>query len=925
VIGFIWSGIKFARSRTIALGAGILVASVAFALLTATVDVGVARIKGAVSRNWRGAYDLLVLPAHSAGQAASGKAGRTRLVQDNYLSAATGGITMGQYGKIAHLPGVGVAAPLAIVGYVLETADVPVDVSAAAGRSGARVLAVTSRFTADQGLSKYPPQHDGYAYITPDSLSPYRFNRKGGGVERLEQLPDGRSVGVCAIDARPDAALQSSPFQVAADAGLNSCYSRASQASGPVNAVVEWSFPVLVAGINPQADNRLTGLARAVTSGRYLSQSQGTIRGGSGGNGTVVPVLGSTVSFDGDVDRVSVSLLPAPAVAAVRSGQPPARIARVLDSEKAAPITPVTITGAEAWQQLLSQLAAPITATNSQYAQAIGQYWTVGAVKYQRGADGRLVPAPTANPDSVWLAGTNTNGLTYVAAPPGAADTGFRPLTEHRAVLGAAPAFLKLVGEFDPYSLPGFAGTGPGSPLASYRAPLETGATAASRSLLGGRPLLPDGNMAGYAQQPPLLYTTLAGAAALENPGVYAGTGEQAAAPIGSIRVRVSGLRGSVPQKLAKIAAVGQEIRTTTGLRVDVTAGSSSQAVTIDLAAGRFGRPALLLSEPWTATGVALVILHQADRESLALFILILVVCALFLASAALAGVRGRRHEIGALQALGWSRRSVFTLVLGEVVALGLLAGLAGAVLSAALIAGLGLDVPLWRAVLVLPAAVVLSLGAGLGPAWLAARTGLLAALAGPARAPHHGGRRFRTVTGLALTGVARVPGRCALAGAALAIGVAGLAVLLAAQASLGTSIGDSALAGLVTANTRGSDLASALLAIGLGAAAVADMTYLNLRERSAELAALAACGWGRAQLGRLLGTEGLITAVTGAVIGAAAGLAAAAVAFGISAPVIAGAVIAAAGGTIVALIGTVAVLASSSDRPLAAVLAADE
>jgi ABC-type antimicrobial peptide transport system permease subunit len=158
-----------------------------------------------------------------------------------------------------------------------------------------------------------------------------------------------------------------------------------------------------------------------------------------------------------------------------------------------------------------------------------------------------------------------------------------------------------------------------------------------------------------------------------------------------------------------------------------------------------------------------------------------------------------------------------------------------------------------------------------------------------------------------------------------MAAGVAGLAVLLAAQASFGRSIGDSALAGLVTASTRGTDLVSALLALGLGAASVADVTYLNLRERSGELAALAAAGWGRLQLGRLLVTEALITAVAGSVTGAAIGLAAAAGAFGLSLAVVVGVVGAAAAGTGVALAGTAAVLFFTSGRPLAAALAADE
>ncbi len=178
---------------------------------------------------------------------------------------------------------------------------------------------------------------------------------------------------------------------------------------------------------------------------------------------------------------------------------------------------------------------------------------------------------------------------------------------------------------------------------------------------------------------------------------------------------------------------------------------------------------------------------------------------------------------------------------------------------------------------------------------------------------------------GLALTGLARVPGRCALAAVALGFGVAALAVLLATQVSFSSSIGDSELASLVTTTTRGTDVISALLAVGLGAAAVADVTYLNLRERAGELAAMEASGWGRRQIGVLLAIEGLLTALLGAIGGAAVGLVVASIAFGLSLPVIGGAAAAAAIGVVVALSGTAAVLRLTSDRPLAAVLAADE
>ena len=52
-----------------------------------------------------------------------------------------------------------------------------------------------------------------------------------------------------------------------------------------------------------------------------------------------------------------------------------------------------------------------------------------------------------------------------------------------------------------------------------------------------------------------------------------------------------------------------------------------------------------------------------------------------------------------------------------------------------------------------------------------------------------------------------------------------------------------------------------------------ADVLYLNIRDRAAELATLRAIGWTDPALGRLIGYEGLALGVLGAVTGALLGL----------------------------------------------------
>jgi ABC-type lipoprotein export system ATPase subunit len=402
--------------------------------------------------------------------------------------------------------------------------------------------------------------------------------------------------------------------------------------------------------------------------------------------------------------------------------------------------------------------------------------------------------------------------------------------------------------------------------LTTYNPPTARPGDARSTRLLHGRDLSPDANIAGYLQSPPLLLTTMRSLPALTNPEWYSDT--NGARPISVIRVRVGDLRGSVRQQLARIGQVALAIKKATGLQVDVTAGASPTSVSVDLPAGRFGRPALTLSEPWVKKGVAVAVLTAVDRKSAALFVLILIVTAAFLANGAFAAVRARRHEIGVLRCLGWPRGDIFRLVLGELVVLGLLAGVAGAAVSALAIWLSGLDLPLIRVLLVPPVAVALALLAGFTPAWRAGRGEPLDAVA-PAVLSARRTRAVHRVSGLGLSNLRRMPGRAALAAVALAVGVAALTVLLAIQFSFGHEVAGTALGGFVTNQVRGVDYFSAALAIGLGGASVADVLYLNLRERAPEFAALAAMGWRRKHLVRLGWVEGSAIGLIGSMIGA--------------------------------------------------------
>jgi putative ABC transport system permease protein len=96
-----------------------------------------------------------------------------------------------------------------------------------------------------------------------------------------------------------------------------------------------------------------------------------------------------------------------------------------------------------------------------------------------------------------------------------------------------------------------------------------------------------------------------------------------------------------------------------------------------------------------------------------------------------------------------------------------------------------------------------------------------------------------------------------------------------------GTLLGDA-----ITVQVRGTDYVAAAITMLLGAATVADVLYVNIRERSAEFALLGAVGWDGGRLGRLAAYEAVILGVVGGLLGAGAGLGVAAAVGGALPPV---------------------------------------
>ncbi|MGA7912884.1 MAG: FtsX-like permease family protein [Candidatus Dormiibacterota bacterium] len=933
--------VRSRRDRSIALGAGILVASVSFSLLTAAASTSQLEVHGTIDAAARPAYDILVRPKGAADAIET----QDNLVRDNFLAGTFGGISIAQWQKILALPNVTVAAPIANIGYVIPQATVVVPVVPLSSSDPYQLFRVQVTWKAANGLSSYPGGTD-YVYYTPtDRLV---IVQQADSSVAVEEVVTGHAKPVAScpeLQLNPPGGLNTGGEEnLACFSGMSPTINTSSLLGTPSapGAIVTFSFPMMLSAIDPVQEANLVGLPQTVVSGTYLSELQGLLPPVQQTLG--LPVIAASRNFLDESLTASVQQLTVPPDVNVPDELANSQAVQSFLQGLAGPVVQQrTLSAQSSYATLLNQLRSGEVSVEGQFQGGmIITYWTSSGVAY-RAQRSALAPIATSNPASVWDEGAGTFE-TEMPAPPGNEDTQFQRLTGHQGNLiynedptngSFGVVQLKIQGEFDPDKLPGF---NPLSavPLETYYPPVVTGANAASEKALDNQPLGPTMNLGGYVAQPPMLLTTitalkqmlsrtcyLSGNLAITAPSCTRYSDTDAPAPISAIRVRVADVHGFEPIDRARILAVATAIKKATGLQVDITAGSSPTTVDVDLPAGCCGEPALTVAEGWVRKGAALAVLNAVDAKSLVLFVLVLVVCVLFLANGAYASVRSRRTELGVLACLGWGRAALFRLVLGELALVGLTTGVVGAALAEILALALRLDLPWWRALLVVPIALGLACVAGIAPAYAATRGRPLDAVYS---VPGGGGRHraVRHVSGIARANLLRRPARLVSGALGLFIGVAAFAVLLAVQLAFQGQVVGTALGNVVSVQVRSVDLIAAVLALLLGAFSVADVLAVNLRDRAGEQAVLAATGWRPATLFRLAFTEGMVVGIVGAIAGGAVGLGLAAILTGSALAVAPSAILAAVIGLV--LVGAVLMVPAwqASQTAPAAALAED-
>ena len=834
---FIWRSLRGRDIRSLLLLLGVLVVSGAFGLLTSAAETVQVIVDEDLAKYWRTTYDVLVRPpgTRSAIEEQYG------LVQANHLSGIPGGITFEQYAAIQSIPGIEVAAPIAMLSYF--------DLDISFGNE-AQVLRIEEpgfyrmdvTLTVDDGLQQHDVTLRRYLFLSSESVPLSWEEQMALGTRRLtvispEMLGDATSLP----------------------------------------ATFRYRLPVLLAAIDPEQEAALVGLDGAVTERSYFSAGD-VPRGdthffeamGAMVHDYHVPILLNSHSYvqaevQGDVWRLALPADGDTFQEVLARGE-----ARYLDTLPVERVGAIKSSNEEIYQWLLDY-----------WGNVILYPWTTSmslrSATFAPLPDAALPAAPEYVEIQVpWAASTpvlevRPQGMTEgpesgVTHTP---EVRFRAITRRRmeGVQEGDQVQIEgeIVGGFDIEKLPPLAEGLVYVPLETYYPPLitlrydESGTPV--EPPVGVHPTL---NPEGYIQRPPLLLTTLE-AAKLFNP----------VDPISAVRVRVGGIDRYSPKAQAQIEAIAAEIVARTGLQVDVVVGSSPRPVLVHIPGYEDVPPLGYVEEQWIQKGVNLTVGRQVKRGNLLLFGVMLVACSLYILNTALMSALGRRREVALQKALGWRSSTVFRLLLAEAALVGLVAGVLGLLLAVGVAALLGLRLPLVNAALILPVGLGLCLLGTVVPALLAARTPPAAVLQ---RGDVTGGALRHGRPGLGtyvLRGLWRRRARLGLALAAMA--VAGGLVTLFGVATLGTRgyLSGTLLGEYLLLHIEGYHYGMAAVVLGVAALAVADALIDEVLARRREIGVLKAVGWRDRQVAGLFVREGLLLGLAGGVLGWLVGLAA--------------------------------------------------
>lgn len=612
-------------------------AIVAMSCVVAASGAASDRLSVALDENWRGAYDLLVLPSGQDFGAGS----TDGLVDPNFVgTAGRGGISLAQLDDIRRTAHVEVAAPVGLAGSLRNSAVFP-------------MLLVTD--DPDREISVL--RDDTVATLTMEL-----WDTRG-----VEERLLNRNEGIVALRLREPGLPLEEIVATATVTGFSTLWSNQGYYIGLGSAP---EFPASIVAVDPEAESMLLGTENS----RFLQ-----------------PLIDAPEnrSPGGWASRVDEESYPSSYMAldeAGRSGSSPAEVVplilRSYDLESF--VMRVTIEASElgdrAFPHSVGQLEEAVAqavdaqemTVESDVSSALTPFGGRGLVVRWPGSEAvdenlmMSLPATDLTPDlvgrPVYEAVAHEEKLSYRVLPQGITDAaGLAPDSGARQLSGTEEHAGNVQSYRDPESVPGygFANALP-APLEVFRPgdvvdPQSEAASYVPSGLYSGNTTMssenhvvwPNVSDQDFITGIPGAFTDLAGAQTLR--------GET---PIDVVRVRIADVNQYDQQGVERVAEVAEAIRTL-GLDVIVVAGSSPQSIDLfvaDYVVHGDGTTSDLgwVSQEWTTLQAAAAVEEGVSGATTALTVASTGAVLLALTVTSLLSALGQRDHVSILRRVGW-------------------------------------------------------------------------------------------------------------------------------------------------------------------------------------------------------------------------------------------------------------------------------
>ncbi|MFS0674911.1 FtsX-like permease family protein [Ornithinibacillus sp. 179-J 7C1 HS] len=817
MIRFIWQNWWRRKERFILLIIGAFIVSAGLTYLIGLSETNKGTVVDTLQKRWSASYDIVVRPEGTRSVTEEKK-----LLEPNYLSGLSGGISVEQYEAIKDIPGVEVAAPIAMIGYAdyevnFGYAELPED----------GIYRRIMKTTVDNGLGKR------------NDISDYYF---------VSDIWDNMNKGP--------------------EYGVGSPY--------PDLTVYSYS---LLAGIDPEQEAKLVGLDEAIIplgTSRYFNESDEYYFNETNGGHHEFPIIVNQQTFVDKVESITFERLNIP-INKENANEVMEMVkenggGKYLDSIEGKVVETFTYTGEEAFQKFINEKTGVDWKTgkvlpvedkeeseeiigNSGEDNITGMVYKPSPLEYHEIGSPYADRWPYTYQVIPFQNGENTVPL-------------YRNQESYREPVLIEEEFINY-----PRIKPSWIGFYDASKLAiskdpTTELPMETYRPATAEFVMDteGNPvnppkqLKPIGDPNYFLTEPPGMLTTIEVAEKI--------LGDE---PISAIRIKVAGVTDLSDESQKILEKVASEIDNKTGLITDITLGSSPQLALTFVPGLNDESDIGWLQQPWVNIGSSISIFRETKIGFSGVVASVIAVAIVYVWASGIVNLLARRKEFAVLLSVGWRPNQLSRLLFIESSIMGVFVALISwMMLGFVYMSGeatISFNRFLWTGlfgliVYVLGSFIPMVLTRNIS-SYEAMRTG---EISGKSK------RLFRAkgINRMAFNHFIGKWKRSILSVISIALPTALLAVFLYITFRLRGIMYTSLLGEYVALEIGPAHYVAIIVSLIIAVLTTAEIMWQNVSERSEEISLLQAIGWKRWSIRRLILAEGVFSGFFAAIIGLA-------------------------------------------------------